>query len=150
MGTERRHLTSPARYTHTMSTNHRSPAWDVSQQTETAIAGSPLIFREQRLNIYSAGHWQVRNVHLQRCGYITTTLAHPDTNETAEIELRHTDWQGGAAELHNAVVWFVQRAGDSRRNLEEQTAAADFLDRVQGAIDGARAALEASREQVAA
>lgn len=149
VGTERRHLTSPARRPHTMRT-HQPPAWDISQQTETAIAGSPLIFREQRLNIYSAGQWRVRNVHLQRCGYITITLGHPDNNETAEIEIRHTDWDGAATELHNAIVWFVQRAGDSRRNLEERTAAVDFLDRVQGAIDGARAALESSRQEVAA
>jgi hypothetical protein len=131
------------------STAHR-PAWDVSQQTETAIAGDPLIFREQRLHVYSTGQWLVRNVHLQRCGYITITLGHPDTNETAEIEIRHTDWQGAASEIHNAIVCFVQRAGDSRRNLEERTAAADFLDRVQGAISGARAELARADEEVAA
>ena len=132
-----------------MTTTAQRPAWDVSQQTDTAIAGSPLIFRDQRLMVYSTGHWLVRDVHLQRSGTITMTLGHPDTNESAEIEIRHTDWEGAARELHNAIVWFVQRAGDSRRNSDERQAAECFLDRVEGAIAGARAALESSRASAA-
>jgi hypothetical protein len=132
-----------------MTTTAQRPAWDISQQTDTAIAGDPLIFRDQRLMVYSTGHWQVRDVHLQRSGYITITLGHPDTNESAEIEIRHTDWEGAARELHNAIVWFVQRAGDSRRNIDERQAAECFLDRLEGAIAGARAALDSSRATAA-
>jgi len=128
------------------------PAWDVDLQAEQPVIGDSLPFREQRLNIRAAAHWGCSDIHLGRYGDLCLTFRHNDSNQTAELNIRPGD--DAAPRLGSALVWLVARQGDRcygtpEEQARQRAAAADLLDRLEGAIAGARADLDRTEEEVA-
>lgn len=125
------------------------PAWEVDLQAEQPVIGDGCPFREQRLHIRSARGWTLSDFSLSRYGDFTLTWRHDDSNQTAELNLRPDDDHG--RHLASGLVWMVARLGDAHYGNDadrraSRARASELLDRLEGAITGARAALAESLE----
>lgn len=129
------------------------PAFEADFQAEQPVLGDSIPFREQRFHLRPAHGWDCTDYNLNRYGDLCLTFRHADSNHSAELNIRPGD--AAPAHLASGLVWLIGRLGDRYYGTHperdrQRSAARDLLDRLEGAIEGARADLARADEEVTA
>jgi hypothetical protein len=129
------------------------PAWDVDFQAEQPVLGDGCPFREQRLHIRPANGWECSDYNISRYGDLCLTFRHSDSNHSAELNIRPGD--AAPHQLAAGLVWLIARLGDRHYGTPDERRlqmgrALVLLDRIEGAVAGARAELDRVEQEVQA